>query len=159
MAKNFGLVLKTFLAIVVPAHSHRGYEYYSYNFHSKQLCRYFCQRTVYKKRPFGKLYCMVEACIMSAISQQCRSLVWGSHSSQLLLSTRKCIEISASFVLMICVSPHIATHWQCYSHMREEGFQNVIQQQILLYRVSHIIGPTLFLLFSRLLEHIQRNFS
>ena len=29
----------------------------------------------------------------------------------------------------------------------------------LLYRVSHITGPTLFLLFSRVLEHIQRNFS
>ena len=28
-----------------------------------------------------------------------------------------------------------------------------------VYRVSHIIGPTLFLPFSRLLEHIQRNFS
>ena len=27
------------------------------------------------------------------------------------------------------------------------------------YRVSHITGPTLFLLFSRVLEHIQRNFS
>ena len=28
-----------------------------------------------------------------------------------------------------------------------------------IYRVSHITGPTLFLLFSRVLEHIQRNFS
>ena len=27
------------------------------------------------------------------------------------------------------------------------------------YRVSHIIGPTLHLSFSRVLEHIQRNFS
>ena len=31
--------------------------------------------------------------------------------------------------------------------------------QVQRYRVSHIIGPTLFLLFSRVLEHIQRNFS
>ena len=30
---------------------------------------------------------------------------------------------------------------------------------VLMYRVSHITGPTLFLLFSRVLEHIQRNFS
>ena len=27
-----------------------------------------------------------------------------------------------------------------------------------IYRVSHITGPTLFLLFSQVLEHIQRNF-
>ena len=27
------------------------------------------------------------------------------------------------------------------------------------YRVSHITGPTFFLPFSRLLEHVQRNFS
>ena len=30
-------------------------------------------------------------------------------------------------------------------------------QGISIYRVSHITGPTLFLLFSRVLEHIQRN--
>ena len=29
----------------------------------------------------------------------------------------------------------------------------------IIYRVSHITGPTLFLLFSRVLEHMQRNFS
>ena len=33
------------------------------------------------------------------------------------------------------------------------------EEESLKYRVSHITGPTLFLLFSRVLEHIQRNFS
>ena len=32
------------------------------------------------------------------------------------------------------------------------------QVKVSSYRVSHNIGPTLFLLFSRVLEHIQRNF-
>ena len=38
-------------------------------------------------------------------------------------------------------------------------FCNALQSSSLNYRVSHIIGPTLFLLFSPLLEHVQRNFS
>ena len=36
---------------------------------------------------------------------------------------------------------------------------DVFQKPKTRYRVSHITGPTLFLLFSRVLEHIQRNFS
>ena len=37
-------------------------------------------------------------------------------------------------------------------------FRNTHYICLLLYRVSHNIGSTLFSLFSRVLEHIQRNF-
>ena len=37
--------------------------------------------------------------------------------------------------------------------------RSISNVRIGLYRVSHIIGPTLFLLFSLVLEHKQRNFS
>ena len=61
---------------------------------------------------------------------------------------------------------------QAVPHVQEAGevghdikisINNIFIQKIitetLSYRVSHITGPTLFLLFSRVLEHIQRNFS
>ena len=43
----------------------------------------------------------------------------------------------------------------------EEGERatHLAQNNVLIYRVSHIIGSTLFLSFSRVLEHIRRNFS
>ena len=44
-------------------------------------------------------------------------------------------------------------------HQRAGGGRAAARGQVVIYRVSHIIGPTFFLPFFRVLEHIQRNFS
>ena len=42
----------------------------------------------------------------------------------------------------------------------QHGYSDArVEDEVTNYRVSHITGPTFFLPFSRLLEHIQRNFS
>ena len=49
-----------------------------------------------------------------------------------------------------------AIEW-LWKKMVRGGLKNIFFK-IPLYRVSHIIGPTLFFLISRVLEHLQRNF-
>ena len=58
-----------------------------------------------------------------------------------------------SSVLQMTGLSNMSTSHPRHHHHSHRSFITI------LYRVSHITGPTLFLPFSQVLEHLQRNFS